>query len=347
MSHPCHRIFQRVGLFGEDGFLMSTLRQRLIDDLRLRNYSPRTIACYVAVVARFAKHFGCSPDRLGVAEVRSYQLHLLDKEKASWSRFNQAVCGLRFFFKVTLRRPEMIEQLPYGKRPKTLPSVLSKEEVAKLLAAVVDERHRQVLRIAYACGLRLSEAVGLQVRDIDSGRMVIKVRQGKGQKDRLVPLSAKLLEELRSYWGRHRPRVWLFRSPKGDRPIHVGNVQRSCHRAARQCGFTKRVSPHTLRHSYATHLLEAGTDLMTLKELLGHRDLETTTRYTHVTSKARQTPSPLDSLPDVKVPAVPLPDSTLPDSTLPDSTLPDVSVPATPAPDWVQSSASPGPEPTP
>jgi integrase/recombinase XerD len=315
---------------------MSPLRQRLIDDLRLRNYSPGTIEIYVAVVARFAKHFGCSPDRLGVAEVRAYQLHLLS-EKVSWSRFNQAVCGLRFFFKVTLRRPDMIEQLPYGKRPKTLPSVLSKEEVAKLLAAVPHERHRQILRIAYACGLRLSEAVGLQTRDIDSGRMVIKVRQGKGQKDRLVPLSAKLLEELRSYWRRHRPGKWLFPSPKGDKPIHVGNVQRVCKRAARRCGFTKRVSPHTLRHSYATHLLEAGTDLMTLKELLGHRDLETTTRYTHVTSKARQTPSPLDTLPEVQLPPV----------TLPASSLPEVSVPVARLPGAARSSGSPWTEPTP
>jgi integrase/recombinase XerD len=320
---------------------MSPLRQRLIDDLRLRNYSPRTIECYVAVVTRFAKHFGSSPDRLGVAEVRAYQLHLLNTQKASWSRFNQAVCGLRFFFKVTLGRPEMIEQLPYGKRPKTLPSVLSREEVARLLAAVTDERHRQVLRIAYACGLRLGEAVRLQTADIDSGRMVIKVRQGKGQKDRLVPLSAKLLEELRRYWQRHRPDVWLFRSPKGDKPIHAGNVQRSCQRAVRLCGFTKKVSPHTLRHCYATHLLEAGTDLMTLKELLGHRDLETTTRYTHVTSKARQTPSPLDSLPDVK--ALPV---KLPPVTLPDSSLPEVSVPATRLPGAPPSAAPPWTEPT-
>jgi site-specific recombinase XerD len=164
---------------------------------------------------------------------------------------------------------------------------------------VADERQRLMLRIAYGCGLRVGEVVRLQAGDIDSARMVVHIRQGKGRKDRLVPLSSKLLAELRAYWRRYRPRTWLFPGTGAAGHVHVSNLQRACQKAARHCGLTKPVTPHTLRHSYATHLLEAGTDLATLKELLGHRDLATTTRYTHVTSKARQTPSPLDSLPEV------------------------------------------------
>jgi integrase/recombinase XerD len=280
---------------------MSPLRQRLVDDLRLRNYSPRTIQAYVAAVARLAKHFGRSPDQLSLDDLRAFQLHMIDQEKTSWSRFNVTVSGLRFFFKVTLGRAEAIEQLPYGRRPKTLPVVLSREEVALLLAAVTDERYRLMLRLAYGCGLRIGEVARLQVGDIDSGRMVLIVKQGKGQKDRLVPLSPGLLEELRTHWRRWRPASWLFAGSGAAGHLHIGGVQRACQQAAKACGLTKKVSPHTLRHCYATHLLEAGVDLLTLKELLGHRDLSTTTRYTHVTSKVRLTPSPLDSLPVVPV----------------------------------------------
>lgn len=284
---------------------MSPLRQRLVDDLRLRNYSPRTIEAYVAAVAKLAKHFGRPPDQLSLEDLRAFQLHMLDQEKASWSRFNVVVSGLRFFFKITLGRAEAIQQLPYGKRPKTLPVVLSREEVARLLAAVTDERYRLMLVLAYGCGLRIGEVARLQVADIDSGRMVLSVKQAKGRKDRLVPLSPCLLEELRAYWRKWRPTSWLFPGKGKKGHLHVGNVQRACLRAAKACGLTKKVSPHTLRHCYATHLLEAGTDLLTLKELLGHRDLSTTSRYTHVTSKARMTPSPLDSLPAVPKPEAP------------------------------------------
>jgi site-specific recombinase XerD len=275
---------------------MSPLRQRLIEDLRMRNYSPRTIEAYVAAVVRFAAHLGRSPDQARLEDIRMFQVHLVEHVKASWSRYNQIVCGLRFFFKVTLGRPEVIEHVPYGKRPKTLPSVLSQQEVAQLLAAVRG-RFRLMLRVAYGCGLRISEVVRLKVGDIDSGRMVLHIRQSKGRKDRLVPLSAKLLEELREYWRQQRPGDWLFPGKKGH--VNVSSLQKECQRAARQCGFTKKVTPHTLRHCYATHVLEAGTDLVSLKELLGHRDLKTTTLYTHVTAKVRSTPSPLDNLPDV------------------------------------------------
>jgi integrase/recombinase XerD len=276
---------------------MTPLRQRLIEDLRLRNYSPRTIETYVGAVARFAQHFGRSPAVLGPEEVRAYQLHLVQHEHASWSRFNQAVCALRFLYRVTLGRPDVVQMVPYGKRPKTLPAVLSREEVLRLFAALPHTRLRTLVRTTYACGLRVSEVVRLRVADIDSQRMVLTVRQGKGQKDRLVPLSALLLDELRGYWRRYRPTDWLFpgQGPRGH--IHPGTVQRPFTRLVRSLGFRKRVSLHTLRHSYATHLLEAGVDVVTLQRLLGHRDLSTTARYLHVSLRHLQhLASPLDAL---------------------------------------------------
>jgi site-specific recombinase XerD len=272
------------------------LRQRLIDDMRLRNLSPKTIEAYVGAVARFARHFGRSPDQLGAAEVRAYQVHLLQRA-LSWSLIHQVVSGLRFFYRITLGRSDVIEHLTYAKRPSRLPSVLSHDEVARLLAAVADERLRLLLRTAYACGLRVSEAARLQVGDIDSARGVLHIRQGKGQRDRLVPLSGMLLEELRAYWRRHRPRPWLFPGHSGTQPVAVRVVQGACRAAVRQCGLSKRVTPHTLRHSYATHVREAGGDLATLQELLGHRDLRTTLRYVHLAAKARSMSSPLDALP--------------------------------------------------
>lgn len=281
---------------------MTALRQRMVEDMRLRNFSERTVEGYVAAVAQFAKHFGKAPDQLGPAEIRAYQLHLLEK-KASWSRFNVAVCGLRFFYKVTLGRPEVIAHVPYGKRPKTLPEVLSRVEVAQVLAAVRHPVDRLMLRTAYAAGLRLGEVVRLQATDIDSARMVLVVRQGKGKKDRLAPLSPLLLEELRAYWKCYRPTDWLFPGSKPGQPRHPSNLQRAMQRACRQCGLKKRATPHTLRHSFATHLLESGTDLATLQMLLGHRQLSTTLRYAHVEGKAQRTLSPLDSLPELEVAA--------------------------------------------
>jgi len=284
---------------------MTPLRQRFIDDLRLRNYARRTIETYVSHLAAFARHFGRSPDQLGPEQVRAYQLHLLEC-KRSWSTFNQAVCALRFFYRTTLGRAEQLPLIPYGKRPKTLPSVLSPDEVLRLLNTETPGRDRLLLQVAYGCGLRLSELLHLRVTDIDSARMVIHVRQGKGAKDRLVPLSRRLLEELRNYWRLFRPRTWLFRSQKLDRPLHGSYLQRRFIRLRKKAGITKRCSMHTLRHSYATHLLEAGVDLLTLKALLGHRSLESTARYVHVsTQRLQQTPSLLDLL--VVPPPVPSP----------------------------------------
>ena len=275
---------------------MTPLRQRFIDDLRLRNYAARTIETYVGRIAAFARHFGRSPELLGPEHVRDFQLHLLHR-RVSWSSFNQAVCALRFLYGTTLGRPEQLPLIPYGKRPRTLPAVLAAEEVLRLLAAADSPRDRVFLAVAYGCGLRLSELTHLRLGDIDSGRMVIHVRHGKGAKDRLVPLSRRLLEELRGYWRLCRPRTWLFPGQRRDQPISGGNQQRRFAQLVARVGLSKRCSLHTLRHSYATHLLEAGVDVLTLKTLLGHRSLETTTRYLHVsTQRLRQTPSLLDLL---------------------------------------------------
>src|SRR5262245_26628187 len=286
---------RRVALFCGEAH-MTPLRQRFLDDLRLRNYSPRTLEAYVAGVARFARHFGRSPDLLGPEEVRAFQLHLLER-RVSWSQFNQTVCALRFFYGVTLGRPEQLPLIPYGKRPKTLPCVLSPAEVVRLFEAAPAGRDRVLLQTAYACGLRLGELLHLRVTDIDSARMVVHIRQGKGRKDRLAPLSLRLLAELRSYWKQYRPQTWLFPGVPPERPLHGSNVQRLCQRLLPLAGISKRATPHTLRHSFATHLLEAGVDLVTLQKILGHSQLATTAHYLHLsTERLRQTPSLLDLL---------------------------------------------------
>jgi integrase/recombinase XerD len=275
---------------------MTPLRRRFIDDLRIRNYAPRTIEAYVAGVARLAQHFGRSPDQLGAEDVRSFQLHLLER-KVSWSLFNQTVCALRIFYHVTLQRPDIVTMIPYGKKPKTLPCVLSPEEVLRLVEAAPSGRDRTLLRTAYACGLRINELLHLRINDIDSARMVVIIRQGKGGKDRLVPLSSRLLDELRAYWRQYRPRTWLFPGARPQHPMNASNVQRMCQRLVARAGLTKRATPHTLRHSFATHMLEAGVDLLTLQAILGHGNLDTTAHYLHIgTRRLQQLPSLLDRL---------------------------------------------------
>ena len=278
---------------------MPALRQRLIEDMQVRNYSPRTVEAYVAAVAKLARHFQRSPEQLTGEEVRAFQVHLL-AAKASWSQFNQIVAGLRFFFGTTLLRPGMVEMLPYGKRPKRLPVVLSVEEVAQLLAAARAGRERILLMTAYACGLRISELLALQVTDIDSARMVVHVRQGKGAKDRQVPLSARLLTELRTWWCGHRTKPWLFPGLTAEsrhKPMNVTSVQRMCKQIVVRAKLKKAASMHTLRHSYATHLLEAGVDVVTLQKLLGHTSLSTTARYLHVSTRQMQRMPDLLALP--------------------------------------------------
>jgi site-specific recombinase XerD len=243
---------------------MTPLRQRFTQDLQLRNYAPRTVSTYVAAVARFARHFHRSPELLGPEHVREYQLHLL-RQKASWSRFNQAACALRFLYRVTLRRKDVVEMVPYGKKTRSLPAVLSTDEVARLFAAVSNPRDLMILQTAYAAGLRVSEVVRLQVGDVDPSRMTLHVRGAKGRKDRFVPLSPVLLGLLRRYWREHRPRTWLFPGGKPGGHLSAASVQRPCQRAVRASGISKKASTHTLRHGYATHLLEHGTDLATLQ----------------------------------------------------------------------------------
>ena len=275
---------------------MTPLRQRFLDDLRLRNYAPRTIETYVARVACFARYFGRSPEQLGPDDVRAFQLELL-RRRVSWSQFNQTVCALRFLYGVTLGRPEQLPLIPYGKRPRTLPTVLAPEEVVRLIDAARPGRDRLLLQVAYACGLRISELVHLRVTDIDSARMVVVVRQGKGQKDRLVPLSQRLLDELRVYWRRYRPDGWLFPGADPQRPLHASQRAASVSTSGPTRRADQACTPHTLRHSYATHLLEAGVDVVTLQAILGHRDLHTTAHYLHVsTRRLHQTPSLLDLL---------------------------------------------------
>lgn len=275
---------------------MTPLRQRFLHDLQIRNYSPKTIQAYTAGVVRFAKHFHRSPDQLGPEHVRDFQLHLLHQH-VSWSLFNQTVCALRFFFAVTLQRPEALPLIPYGKKHHSQPVVLAVDEVRRLFEALPEGRYRIMLRAAYAGGLRVSEVVRLRSSDIDSARMLVWVRGGKGGKDRCVPLSAILLEELRQWWREQRPTDWLFPGPSAAGHVHPGSLQRACQQAVRAAGLGKHVTPHTLRHSYATHLLEVGTDLLTIQRLLGHNHLKTTLRYTHVSpEKIHSTTSPLDRL---------------------------------------------------
>lgn len=283
---------------------MTALRQRLIEDMRIRNYSPRTVEAYVTAVAKLAKHFHKAPDQLGGEEVRAFQVHLL-ATKTSWSQFNQIVCGLRFFYRVTLQQPDMVTMLPYGKRLKRLPVVLSVEEVAELLAAARPGQERVLLQTAYACGLRLSELLNLQVTDIDSARMVINVRHGKGGKDRQVPLSARLLTELRAWWCVHRRRPWLFCGATKNEPVSDSYVQRMCQKILARTKLRKKATMHTLRHSYATHLLEAGVDVVTLQKLLGHSDLSTTARYLHLSRRQLQRMPDLLALPTPKTGEVP------------------------------------------
>ncbi len=276
---------------------MTPLRQRMIEDMRIRNYSPKTIKDYVNHVAAFAKYFGKSPDQLGPAHIHSYQVHLINERKLSWSTFNNGVCALRLFYRMTLKKDWIIKHLPYGKRPKTLPVVLSKEEVLRLFAAMHKHNHRIILMAAYSAGLRVSEVARLRVEDIDCGQMLIRVRQGKGQKDRYVMLSPTLLDVLGGCAKLAQPTDWLFPGERAGHYISPRTLNRACQAAAKAAGIQKRITMHTLRHCFATHLLESGIDIRTIQKLLGHAKLETTSRYTHVSdAKIRSTPSPLDLL---------------------------------------------------
>jgi integrase/recombinase XerD len=275
---------------------MTPLRQRMCEDMQLRQFSPLTQQAYLSAVTRFAQHFRCSPAQLGPAQVRQYQLHQLSRH-AGRSVLVTTVAALRFLYTVTLGRPWNLERLPYPRTQRTLPVVLSQAEVARFLAASPGLKQRVLLTTIYAAGLRVSKVAALKVSDIDSQRMVIRVRQGKGRTDRYVILSPRLLTLLRTYWKALHPTDWLFPGRVPGAPLTTRQVKRICQEIRQQAGFSKAVSPHTLRHSFATHLLEAGTDLRSIQLLLGHRSLSTTARYLHVAPQVGATvQSPLDLL---------------------------------------------------
>ena len=280
---------------------MTPLRTRMTQDLRIRNYAATTIKVYIDLVARFARFFGRSPEHLGPEDIRTYQVHLVDERKVSWTTLNQTVCALRFLYRVTLGKDWTIQHIPYAKREKKLPVVLSRKEVARLLRAAENLKHRTLLMTAYGCGLRRLEVVNLRVDDIDSSRRVVGVRRGKGGKDRYVPLSPALLKALRAYWRAYRPAGPLFPGANASAPMKPSTLGKVCAQARSKARLRKGVSMHTLRHSFATDHLEAGTDLRTLQMILGHNSLRTTSIYLHVSAaKIRDARSPLDLLDDIE-----------------------------------------------
>ncbi|WP_041645857.1 tyrosine-type recombinase/integrase [Aromatoleum aromaticum] len=281
---------------------MTPLRQRMLEDMGVRNLAPNTQSAYLKQVSAYARYFDCSPDELGPEQVRAYQVYLTQTRKLTPSTVSVATGALRFLYKVTLKRAWAVEEIPMPKRSFKLPVVLSREEVSQFLASVDHLMHRTILMTAYAAGLRVSEATHLKVSDIDSQRMVLRVDQGKGRKDRYVMLSPRLLEALRVYWKSARPTLWLFPGDVPGQPITRNAVGLACQKARRACGIRKPITPHSLRHAFATHLLESGTDVRTIQLLLGHRSLATTSRYLKVaTSTVCATTSPFDLLPKVVV----------------------------------------------
>jgi len=280
---------------------MTQLRKRMLEELQRRNYSPNTIRPYLYAVEDFARYFGKSPDKLGQEHLRKYQLHLLHDCKLTVETIVGRIAALRFFFVKVLRRPYREIDLVYPKRPERLPLILSEEEVARLIESASTSYHRVILMTLYGTGLRREELCRLKVTDVDSQRMVIHVRQGKGNKDRDVTLSPRLLDVLRAYWKWRKPKTYLFPSPyrsRTERPIDSKTVWYAVREAARRAGIKKKVSPHLLRHSWATHLLERGTDLKTIQILLGHFDLEATTIYLHLSQHHLQAVNnPIEALP--------------------------------------------------
>jgi site-specific recombinase XerD len=278
---------------------MTHLRQRMIEDMQIHNLSPNTQKRYLDHVAAFAKHFKKSPQYLGLEDIRAYQLHLVQKG-LSTSSINIAVCALRFLYRITLRRNWVVDRVILARRERILPVVLSADEVVKFFQAIDSIKYRAILMTAYAGGLRISEVLRLKFSDIDRNRMTIRIEQGKGQKDRYVMLSPKLLTILDTYYKNERPAIWLFPGQDHNQPLSPNTVRLVCRWAYLAAGLKKRVTPHTLRHSFATHLLEAGVDLRTIQVLLGHKSLASTARYTHIAiPNIQKTSSPLDSLPNL------------------------------------------------
>ena len=282
------------------------LRQRMTEDMQVRNLSRQTQASYVLQVSQFARYFNKSPAVLGPEEIRSYQVYLTNQRKLEASSIKVTVAALRFLYRVTLKRPwDFGEIVPSPKAPRTLPIILSPDEVVQFLGCIPNIKHRTILTACYAAGLRITEAVHLKPAAIDRQRMVIRIEQGKGRKDRYVMLSPKLLEVLSDYWWAVRPKVWLFPGDIPGQPITRHSVEKVCQAAHQRSGLSKPVTPHSLRHAFAVHLLESGADLRTIQLLLGHSSLNTTARYLRIaTSKVCATTSPLDLLPQIPVAAL-------------------------------------------
>ena len=280
---------------------MTQLRRMMLEELQRRNYSKSTIRYYLQTVANFAQHFGRSPDKLGPDELRSYQAYLLRERKLAVGTVIARVAALRFFFIKTLRRRLPLNDIPYPKHPRRLPTILTVEEVARLIDSARNFLDRTLLMVLYSTGMRNCEVRRLQVKDIDSNSMLIHIQHGKGGRDRYVPLSPKLLETLREYWRWMKPKTWLFPGTvhnwRADKPLTPKVVWDACQFAAQRAGIEKHVYPHLLRHSYATHLLETGADLRTIQLLLGHIELEHTVLYLHLSRRHLQAfPNPLDTL---------------------------------------------------
>lgn len=273
------------------------LRQRMIEDMTIRNMSPLTQAAYIRAVAKFAAYYHASPDKLTFEHVRNYQVHLVARGLKT-ATIIPIMCAIRFLYATTLKVKDVAEQIPLARKEDTLPAVLSRDEVLRFLKAVPDLKMRTIFITIYAAGLRVSEAVALTAADINSERMVIHIRRGKGRKDRYVMLSEQLLGILRTYYKRTRPPVTcLFPGQDGERSVTVRTVQRACREAADACGLGKTVTVHTLRHCFATHLLEQGVDIRVIQDLLGHRHITSTTRYARVAlNTIRQVQSPLELL---------------------------------------------------
>jgi len=278
---------------------MGKLRDTMQKDMDIRGLSPRTQSTYLGCMKGFVKFYMKSPDQLDLNDIYKYQVYLVQQKKASWSFFNQSVCALRFFYKTTLNKDWDVKHIPFQRKGKKLPVVLSKEEVQSILNAVTYLKHKAILQTLYGAGLRIQEALNLSYKDIDSSRMLIRVRQGKGKKDRYVMLSTQLLETLRTYWKASQPKPVLYLFPGRDptKPLTSETVQRLMKRIIKKVGITKPATPHVLRHSFATHLLEDGYDVRKIQFLLGHKSLRSTCTYTHVARDFLQkTTSPLDTL---------------------------------------------------
>ena len=276
---------------------MSELRDRMIRDMQLRRFSPRTHESYLSAVRDLAKHYKCSPDQLDNEQVQSYLLYLMNVRKLSWGTCDLRASALTFFYRTTLGRSASVFNIPPRQHAQRLPEIFSLQEVERLFDGTDNLKHRMILMTTYGGGLRLGEVVHLKITDIDSQRMAIRVEQGKGNKDRYTLLSLRLLEGLREYWRAYRPKLWLFPGDRPGKPLHDTSVQKVFNHAKLRAGIRKRGGIHTLRHCFCTHLLESGVDVRTIQVLMGHRSHQTTSRYMQVTRRhLANTPSPLDLL---------------------------------------------------